>query len=88
MENNEITILGLYVYDRIKEAGKVQNVLTQFGCNIKVRLGLHEVADNYCSESGLILLELTGDSMERKKMEESLCLINGVQLQKMTFTKV
>ncbi len=87
MENSAITILGLYVYDRIKEAGKVQSVLTQFGCNIKVRLGLHEVADDYCSESGVILLELIGDSKELEKMEENLSLIQGVKLQKMTFSK-
>ena len=57
----EIRILGVLITDRQKEAGKVQALLTKFGCSIKTRLGLHEVTDNLCSSSGLIILELTGD---------------------------
>ncbi len=85
MENKGITILGLNVYDRQKEAGEVQDVLTQYGCNIKMRLGLHDVTENYCSNSGIILLELAGDDDNKKQLEEKLSLIDGVDVQKMWF---
>jgi len=55
-----VTVLGIRIEDRVKEAGEVQKVLTKFGCSIKTRLGLHEVSNDFCSSSGLILLELTG----------------------------
>ena len=61
----EIWILGIYISDRMKESKQVQSILTKFGCSIKTRLGLHEVTDDYCATSGILILELTGDIMER-----------------------
>ncbi len=85
METDGITILGVSVFDRVKEAGDVQKVLTTYGCSIKTRLGLHEVSDNNCSKSGLIILELLGNKEEMNKLETNLSLIEGVQVQKMVF---
>ncbi len=79
------TILGVSVYDRQKEAGEVQNVLTKFGCSIKTRLGMHEVSDDFCSKHGLILLELFGDFDEQIKLQDHLKNIEGVEVQKMEF---
>jgi hypothetical protein len=87
MSNQNTTILGVSVYDRIKEAGEVQTVLTQYGCSIKIRLGLHEVSDDFCSKSGLIILELFGDISEQHKLEAALGHIQGVELKKMEFTQ-
>ena len=81
----ETRILGVLITDRQKEAGKVQNVLTKYGCSIKTRLGLHEVSDDICSTSGLLLLELTGDLSEMDKLENALIAIEGSQTQKMIF---
>lgn len=83
--NNETRIIGVLITDRNKEAGKVQNILTQFGCSIKTRLGLHEVTDDNCSTSGLILLELFGDISEMDKLESKLNEVEGTQVQKMVF---
>ncbi len=83
--NNSVTILGVSVYDRTKEAGEVQQVLTKFGCSIRTRIGMHEVTDDFCSKSGLIILELFGDTDEQKKLEETLIKIKGVEIQKMVF---
>ncbi|MGQ1785667.1 MULTISPECIES: hypothetical protein [unclassified Saccharicrinis] len=85
MNSEKITILGVSVFDRTKEAGEVQKVLTKFGCSIKTRLGLHEVSDDFCSKSGLIILELFGDKKEQKKLEKKLVGIEGVEVQKMAF---
>ena len=81
----KIVILGLYITDRVKEAIKVQDVLTKFGCSIKTRLGLHEVQENFCSSNGLIILELTGNEEEMVKLEKELLKIEGLGVQKMTF---
>jgi hypothetical protein len=81
----EIRVLGLFLNDRLEAAKEVQSALTKFGCSIKTRLGLHEVVDNMCSTSGLILLELTEDREEALKLENELLKIDGVQVEKMIF---
>ncbi|MFZ4741655.1 MAG: hypothetical protein ACOYLE_10880 [Bacteroidales bacterium] len=81
----KIVILGLHITDRVKEAIRVQDVLTKFGCSIKTRLGLHEVQENFCSSNGLIILELTGNAEEMVKLENELLKIEGLEVQKMTF---
>ena len=83
--SKETRILGVLITDRQKEAGKVQNLLTKYGCSIKTRLGLHEVSDDVCSTSGLLLLELTGDVSEMDKLEKELVGVEGSQTQKMIF---
>lgn len=82
----EKLIIGINITDRVKEANKIQEILTKFGCSIKTRLGLHEVVDNYCSKSGLILLELTGDINECSKLEQELLKVQGLEVKKMIFT--
>lgn len=81
----EIRILGLHITDRVKEALRVQDTLTKFGCSIKTRLGLHEVNEDYCSSNGLIILELTGDVSEMDKLEHELAKIDGLIVKKMVF---
>ena len=83
--NKEIRILGVLITDRQKEAGKVQTVLSKFGCSIKTRLGLHEVINDLCSSSGLIILELTGATSDMNKLEKELKEIGGTQTQRMIF---
>lgn len=78
-----VTVLGIRIEDRVKEAGEVQKVLTKFGCSIKTRLGLHEVSDDFCSSSGLILLELTGPKGDQEKLHETLQKIPGTLIRKM-----
>jgi hypothetical protein len=83
----EIVILGIHVTDRLKDATKVQELLTKFGCSIKTRLGLHEVTEEYCSTTGLIILELTGDPAEYAKLENELSAIRGIEVKKMIFNQ-
>ena len=80
-----LIVLGIKIEDRIKEAGEVQKVLTKFGCSIKTRLGLHEVSSDYCSTSGLIILELTGPKDDQVELHNSLQKIAGVVIRKMEF---
>ena len=83
--SKETRILGVLIIDRQQEAGKIQNVLTKYGCSIKTRLGLHEVTNEVSSTSGLLLLELTGNVSEMDKLENELLAVEGTQTQKMIF---
>jgi len=82
----ETRILGLLITDRIKEAGRTQITLSKYARLIRTRLGFHELNENVCSRSGIIILHLTGNSDEWKAFEEELHDIGGLEVQNMTFT--
>ena len=82
----EIWILGVQIPERSNIVSEVQRTLTKFGCTIKTRLGLHEVSGGSGSPGGLILLELTGDPEEYRKLENALLNIEGLQVRKMVFS--
>ena len=67
-------IVGIHISDRVKTATDVQNVLTEYGCNIKARFGLHEADNNVCSPSGLIILQMHGDD----KTDEIISKLKGI----------
>jgi hypothetical protein len=79
------TVLGIMITNRLENAPQVQKLLTDYGCNIKTRLGLHEVNETTCSTTGLVLLELFGDQGDCLKFEKELRDIKGIQVQKMLF---
>lgn len=78
------TIMGVRLDNRLETAVEFQKVLTKFGCIIKTRLGLHEVAGTACAHNGIILLELIDDN-EAIKFENELCEIPGLEIQIMKF---
>jgi len=78
-------ILGIHVTDRVSKAGQVQQILTEYGCSIKTRVGLHEVTETECSPRGLILLEVCGAEATADEMLGKLSAIEGVDVQKMVF---
>lgn len=81
----EVRILGLMIFDRIKEAGMTQKVLSQYGHVIKSRLGFHEVNENICSRVGMIILQLAGNPAEWDKLEKELKEIGGLKVERMVF---
>ena len=83
MANDKVEILGIRVTDRKKEAGKVQQALTDYGCSIKTRLGLHETSDDFCSSQGIILLEVFGKQEDIDKLKHALDKIEGIALGNM-----
>ncbi len=78
-------ILGVQISNRIEAVPEVQGVLTKYGCNIKTRLGLHEVDSKSCSTAGLLILETFGPEKQIAAFENSLKKIKGVKVKKMTF---
>lgn len=72
-------IMGVRLVDRSESAIDVQKVLTQYGCSIRTRLGLHDQdASGVCSPSGILLLQLCCDEQEAKDLEKALQDIKGV----------
>lgn len=70
-------IMTMLVNNRRENASKLQEILTESGCLIKTRLGLHEAGD-FCSDEGLIILQLTGDKKDIIKLEDDLNTLDGV----------
>jgi len=83
--NDDHIILGIHVTNRLKNAADVQKVFTEYGCNIKTRIGLHDVDANVCSPSGVVLIELFGSDDEAAAMMAKLDEVEGVHVQKMVF---
>ncbi len=78
------TIVGVHITDRLEEATEVQQVLTQFGGQIKTRLGLHEF-DNQ-GLNGILVLEMVGADEGIQQMCAQLKAIAGIEIQAMVFT--
>lgn len=79
------TIIGIHVHDRIHQIPDIQKIFTEFGCNIRTRLGLHEADANNCSIAGLIILETTGSEEQIIGLINALNRMEGIEVQKMTF---
>ncbi len=73
------TVMAILVDKREKAAIEVQKLLTEYGCYIKTRLGLHEGVPQFCSETGLIILELVDDESKHKELCEKLNAVDGVK---------
>ncbi len=76
MVNGKQVILGVYLKDRQKDAEEVQKFLTDYGCYIAARVGLHETQDDFCAGYGLILLQMRG---EERFTDELLAVLNAIQ---------
>jgi hypothetical protein len=79
----EYKLVAIKVEQRESSATRVQEILTSFGCNIKVRLGLHDVPANTCSPSGLIILEVVAEDREIEKFLSDLNVIPKVTAKKL-----
>ncbi len=77
-------IAGIKITDRQQSALKVQELLTEYGCIIKTRPGMHTAGDDTCTETGLIILELT-DSAQWNELKTKLDGLAGVQVKEMLF---
>ena len=76
----ECNIMIVKIGERRKKSPEVQEVLSKFGCSIKTRLGLHEAGD-VCSEEGVLVLQLTGERSEMKRLEKALNELESVKAQ-------
>ncbi len=78
-------ILGVHITDRIHHVDSVQHLLTEYGCSIRTRIGLHEAEEGFCSPNGLIVLEMADDDARAAELMDKLNAVEGVEVKKMTF---
>ena len=80
-------IMGIQIGDRNSDAVKVQELLTEYGCYIKTRLGLHDSGGSgSCSATGLILLEFVDESEDKvKELESKLATLDNISVRRMEF---
>lgn len=73
-------IMAVVINHRSENAIEVQKTLTQNGCIIKMRMGLHE-AGNFCSEEGLVILQIEGKDEQIEELKNKLNSIDGVRAE-------
>ena len=78
------TILGVKLSNKKELSPVFQELLAEFGCYIKTRIGLNSVQKNICSPVGIILLEILNEE-QAKLLEMKLCSIENIEIQKMEF---
>ncbi len=71
-------IMVIKIDQRSKYAVEAQKILTEYGCYIKVRLGLHEATVDVCSTDGLIILEVRGENEILDEMRTKLNNLDNV----------
>jgi predicted transcriptional regulator len=82
----EKIIIGIHIDVRSKAAENVQKLLTEYGCYIKTRLGMHQHADVSCTEKGLIILEMIDNINESaEELIKKLEVLDGVDVKSMRF---
>lgn len=82
---NEIGILALLIRDRVKEAGRTQEIISRYASVVRSRLGFHELSEASCSRVGIIILQMSGDVEQQRRLEEELRQVGGVEVQKIAF---
>lgn len=80
-------LIGLRLDNRTHNAEQLQNTLTENGCSIKTRLGLHEVSEEYCANDGLIMLQPFGTEDEVTSLVDDLNGLDGVTAKLMDLNK-
>lgn len=78
-------ILGIHLQDRFKQASEVQRLFTEYGCQIKTRIGMHEVSDDFCAVGGVILLEMFGPPAKAGELVRKLRKLDNIEVQKLVF---
>ena len=78
-------ILGVNITSFAKNSGEVQQVFSEFGCSIRTRVGLHDVADGLCAPNGLILVEFIGGTEKAAEMTQKLTALPGIEVKQMVF---
>lgn len=76
-------IMAVLQENRVETATKVQEIFTRFGCTIRLRVGLHDAGIEFCSNSGLILLQLCGNRTEIEQMQDELKKVPHVKVKMM-----
>lgn len=61
-----VTIIGVCIENRLESAIEFQRIITEHGCAIRTRIGIHPSDEGVCTNQGIILLEVA-DNVEQLK---------------------
>jgi hypothetical protein len=75
---NYYYVIGIRMDNRVANALTLQKVLTENGCKIRARLGLHEASENVCANDGLIVLQPCGEKAEVEELVSALNKLDGI----------
>lgn len=79
------TIAAIKINGREAKASIVQEILTKYGCNIRTRIGFHEVNEDQCSMDGILILQLFGKDAEIQAMLGEIDKLDGVNSKLIEF---
>lgn len=79
------TIAAIKINGREAKASIVQEILTKYGCNIRTRVGFHEVNEDQCSMDGILILQLFGKDAEIQAMLGEIDKLDGVSSKLIEF---
>ena len=71
-------VIGLRVDHRRANAAGLQETLTRYGCNIRLRVGLHAADEGRCADDGVIVLQVNGGRDEADRLMAALEATPGV----------
>jgi hypothetical protein len=57
-------IIGIAINNRKEDSMKLQEILTEYGCDIKTRIGLHDMGEYKCLNYGIVLIEVISNINE------------------------
>ena len=75
------SIMLVLLENRRERSTEVQQALSEMGCFIKTRIGLHDGTPEECTNTGLIILELVGDQKAKNDLYDRLKVIPQVSVQ-------
>lgn len=75
------TVIIALLSKRRRTALEFQKALTDLGCIIKTRIGIHDGVLDKCSDVGLVILEVVGSAKEKKALVSRLRAIDGVKVK-------
>lgn len=78
------TIMAIRLPQRVQTAPVFQNILSRYGCNIRTRIGLHDINETYCAPDGIIVLEVIGKDEIISSMLKELEEIKELQIKIIT----
>jgi len=78
-------ILIIKLNEREILSNKFQEIISAYGCYIKTRIGLHDVDNEMCSTTGIIILQMPDKKEIIKDMIKELNSIKYIQIEKIHF---
>ncbi|MEG1836930.1 MAG: hypothetical protein RRZ70_02925 [Synergistaceae bacterium] len=76
---SNLHIIAVRITERNSTAIEVQKVLTNYGCYIRIRLGLHDQDECDCSPVGILILQLCSTIEISENLRNDLNDIDGVK---------